>query len=177
MCDCSSDKICKKLSVMYYMFNGNPTTDEFECEPGVKDVPKLVTAKTSDFHVVAYHEFSIAHNNETFGLSEASEYKIFTSEISQGDVISFSARRSASSQNGIKMRFTDLKDEIRTIDSNWRCSDSEEDGWTGGSFNPEAHGWDAPSISSSTSGKAFDEEVPWMWYREAEEIFCRYTLL
>lgn len=174
-CDCDADDICEKVSTVYYIVEGSPTSETFPCIQDQTKVPRRIVGLSSDFHVMAMQEFQLFVNTEQIGFGESNVYKVFTAEIHPGDVIGVIARRQSSDKYGVKLRFLDAERETRFIDENWYVSPSFSSGWLGKSFDPSSYGWSRPSMANiATPG--FDANTPWMWFGSADTVYFRYSL-
>lgn len=175
-CDCKSDWICEKVSIVSYTAVGEKTDkSNFTCQSENMKLPKKVVGQTTDFHAIAYQEFQIFVNNENIGYSTANIYKVFTAEIKVGDVIGLIAKRQSATMYGVKLRFTDLNREVRYIDENWFVSADFASEWLNKDFNPTAHGWVTPSIVNMTD-IGFDSDTPWVWLNNNDTVYFRYDL-
>lgn len=175
-CDCNADDICKKVSVVYYATESTPTTIEFDCTIGQKDVPKLIVGHTTDFHITAYQEYELYINNQQISYSTTSDYNTFTAEVNVGDIVSVIAKRGTEPEYGVKLRFINSAGETRNIDSNWYASSAYVSSWMDYLFDPVAHGWGTPSVSLTVPDPSFDSSTPFMWYGTADTVYFRYAL-
>lgn len=177
-CDCAADTICEILSSVSYKAGTNvdDSKDEFDCVRGSKEVPKIVVGQTTDFHMMAYQMFSLFVNYDMKGFAMTNAYKVMTAELKSGDVIGVIARRMNDDKYGMKLRFKDLRGEIRVIDENWYCSSAFLSEWLASSFEPVAKGWMRPALTSAVSENGFDKDVPWMWLSTNETVYCRYVV-
>lgn len=177
-CDCASEDICRKSTTVSYKAVEGADTEAsvFGCERVEKMVPKFITGRTTDVHIAAYEMFSIFRNNEQFGFGTTPEHKVFSTEIVVGDVFGIMASYHSGQRFGIKLRFRDLQDEVRTIDENWKCSDTFFSNWLQRDFSSEMNGWTSPSITDSVTSDSYDADIPWMWHGSHGTIYCRYIL-
>lgn len=175
-CDCEAHDICQKLSTVYYAVASDPSVQPFDCVQNQRVVPRVVVGETSDFHVVAYQEFQLFVNTEQISFGLASQYKVATAEIRQGDVIAVTARRLSADVYGVKLMFTDGRNETRFIDKNWYASDEYVSSWLSPDFNPTAYNWTNPTLATTITDPEFDQDVPWMWYRKADTVYFRYVI-
>lgn len=178
-CDCEAHDICQKLSSVFYIAPDalapeQRETSDVACTKGQKMTPKMVTGRTTDFHMLSKGIFSIFRNNEQFGYGKGDEYVVLSTEIQTGDIMGVVGR--SSGKYGMKLRFRDMQDEVRVIDENWRCSGSFAADWLQRHFKPETMGWTSPSIVADVEGDDFDGNVPWMWKGNLELMFCRYVM-
>lgn len=181
-CDCESDDICMKESIAVYQRSGDYDSEagEFDCKQAFKKLPKSITGRTTSLHVVSAFMYALFRNNEQVSYGLSGEYDVATVEIKRGDIIAVIARRKSKDEHGIKLRFRDLQNEIRTIDKNWRCSHNFSANWLDHKFNAEHANWAAPSMTTKMKGDSFDSNLPWMWLTssnaDSDLIFCRYML-
>lgn len=175
-CDCESNSICVKHNSTSYQTTDKSDSTTVDCTSSEVLVPKGITGTTTDFHIVAFQEFQLFVNEIQVGYGESNVYKVLTAEIASGDVIAVAARRLSSDVYGIKLRFQDIQLETRVIDENWYASSTLVAGWLDKEFDPVAHGWEQPSISTTTTGDNFDVNVPWMWYENADTVYMRYII-
>lgn len=174
-CDCASRSLCRKLSTVYYTVKEQPNTNEFDCDKHSKHVPKIVTGRTTDFHLVVHQMFSLFVNRRQIGYGLTPEYNVITSEVKRGDIIGVIMSQ-VDKYYGIKIRFKDLEGEIRVMDENWRCSNSFEPTWLHSSFDAVDFGWTPPSSRELMTEDSFDRDVPWMWHGHDDISYCRYKL-
>lgn len=181
-CDCEADDVCVRVSTKHYIpaKKSDDTGEEFECKQEFKNIPMSITSRTSEFHAMSADMFALFHNNEQVSYGMAGEYIVVTVEITHGDIIGVIASRKSRDEHGIKLRFRDLKDEIRTIDKNWRCSDMFYASWLEPIFNANETNWTSPSVMTRFRESTFDDNMPWMWFNNDDAsnnlVFCRYKL-
>lgn len=179
-CDCSSSDICKLVTTVYYAVESTPTTSEFSCAMGLKEVPKKKVAHTSDFDIIAYDQFELFVNNDTIGFSNSIEHLKFTAEVTSGDVIGVKGTRGAGDEYGVKLVFADSIGERRNIDGNWWATNADQgdESWLQASFDPESNGWERPvAVDGRISDPSFDKSVSYMWLGDYTTVYFRYVYL
>lgn len=178
-CDCASDKICQKVTSISYEADryADVTADMFSCVKVAKLVPRHVTGRSINVDIAVYDMFSFFRNREQIGFGTEFEHKVISTEIVRGDVLGIVGWHENGGKFGMKVRFEDLKQEVRTVDENWRCCEKFNSDWLERDFKAEDHGWNAPSMTKNVSGVSYDADVPWMWYDSFQTIYCRYVVL
>lgn len=175
-CDCDAHEICQKLSTVYYVVTSGASSEPFDCTQNQRIVPRVIVGETSDFHIVAYQEFQLFVNREQISFGTASQYKVSTAEIRQGDVIAVIAKRLSADVYGVKLMFTDGRNETRSIDKNWYASDTYISSWLSPDFDPVANNWTRPTLAATITDAEFDPNVSWWWYNASETVYFRYVL-
>lgn len=175
-CDCGSNSICLKKAVSSYKATESSQAETVQCTVESTLVPSEVVGQTTDFHIVAYQEFQLFVNDQQIGYGDSNEYKVLTAEIRSGDVIAVVAKRRSEGVYGVKLRFTDVQDEVRVIDENWYASSTYEASWLDRGFDAEGKGWELPGMALTVTEEGFDGRVAWMWLGAAETVYFRYVI-
>lgn len=178
-CNCESNDICILLSSVAYSVSNTTDTSPstFQCTPKNTVAPKFVVGHTTDFDIIAYQEFQLFVNSEQIGYSKSNIFKTFTAEIHSGDIIGIVAKRQSADTFGVKMQFTDLNGDSRSIDANWFATSTFFSEWLSHDFDPSLDpNWSRPSIVTTLASDASSSEIAWYWLNDEETVYFRYEI-
>lgn len=172
-CDCESFDICLKKPMRYYVvkeIKSEGNNDTVKCVHRYKNKPFKVIGRTLDIYLHSQNGYTLFHNHRQILYGTKDQYKQVCIECKFNDILGITLDKHGDDdhnglKNGIKLKFINLYNEIRTIDENWKCSDVFHAEWLEKSFNHTEYNWTSPHISTSVDDDdSFDANIPWMFY-------------
>lgn len=180
-CDCNSNSICQKTSTLQYKTSVTMRSAAIgsvvECKVENVLVPREVVGHTSDFEIMTRGYYEIYIDGEAIGFGGDNTGAVHTGGIKAGSIIGLALRRKGSEPFGIKVRFNDLRDEIRNVDENWIARGDFKEGWMEGKAVYGEGGWKhATLVEDGRLGAGLDKDIAWMWLEDKPVVYMRYRI-
>lgn len=192
-CECGSTDICEKRTVHEFerISEGNDLL--VSCRQVQREMPFTVVDQRTAFQISSADDFNMFLNGIQIGQGQGDTEHISTQTIRNikvvpGDVVAIMVKKGDRDSHmgyGIKLKFNDINNEMRSFDRNWKCSNRFHALWLDPHFDATPPDWLAPILSKEMKhynekhgDSPSDENIPWMWIanhqRNMDVVYCRY---